>query len=181
MTQMRNFRYWTLMFVGLAITGVVVACSGPAEPTRGPLPTVVAASNPTPTPTMTLFEADDGAVQFTYHMAHNGSQQTGTLTLTQIGETTEMLIKLSPAARVPQPVTIRRGTCENPTGFVRDLDTVVGGVLRQNFQDMPIGEFAMGNMTVVVSPEFGSLRGVAACAEIPRLERPDLPGWEEMP
>ena len=169
------------MIVGLVVSAGVAACSGSVEPTRGPLPTVATVSNPTPTPTMTLFEADDGAVQFTYHMSHNGSQQTGTLTLTQIGQTTEMLIKLSPAARVPQPVTLRRGTCENPTGFVRDLDSVVGGVLRQNFKDMPIGKFAMGNMIVIVSPEFGSLRGVAACAEIPRIERPDLPGWEDRP
>ena len=174
---MRNPRYLPLLGATMIAAALFAACSSSGSPTRGPLPTVERAANPTPTPTMTLVEAEDGAIQMKLHMSRNGSQQAGTLSLTQVGMTTEMLITLAPAAPVGQPVTMRRGTCESPTGYIRDLDAVVGGVMRQTFEDMPIGAFAMGDITVIVAPGYGSLGAVAACAEVPRLDRPDLPGF----
>ena len=177
---MRNPRYLPLLVAMMGAAALIAACTASARPTTGPLPTVERAANPTATPTMTLIEGDDGAVQMKLHMSQDGRQQVGTLTLTQLGLATEMLITLSPAGAVGQPVTLRRGTCEAPSGFVRDLDAVVGGVMRQTFDDMPIGRFAMGDLTVIVAPGYGSLGAVAACGEIPRLERPDLPGFSTL-
>lgn len=178
---MRNHRYWPLLATTFLVAIGIAACTSSGPSASVALATVELSANPTATPTMTLTERDDGALQISLHMSRNGSQQSGTLTLTQVGIATDVAIRLAPVPMVGQPVTLRRGTCENPVGYIRDLDPVVGGIMNQRLEDMPIGRFAMGDLTVVVGPSYGSLGAVSACAEIPRLERPDLPGFRTQP
>ena len=173
--------YFAFVSLALAATLGIGACSGKAQPTPSPLATVPITQNPTATPTMTVIEAADGGVQFKFHMSQNGSQQAGTMTLTQIGDVTQMVIELNPASPVGQAVSMLQGTCANPTGYVRDLDAVVGGVMKEKFLDFPIGMFARGNLTILVYPGIGTFGTPAACAEIPDLNRPDLPGYKPNP
>ena len=146
------------------------ACSGDsATATPAVLYTVEPSSDPTPTPQPTIVVAEDGAIQFVVHMSYNGSPQVGTATFTQLGTTIDVRVRLSPSIAV-QTMVLRHGDCDNPTGYVRDLDPLIGGVSNQEIRNMSMADLTSGDMVLVVSRRTASFAEVASCGEFPVIE-----------
>jgi len=68
-------------------------------------------------------------------------------------------------------MVLRRGTCENITGYVRDLDPLIGGVSSQEIRDMGISALIEGDMVLVIGRGATSFNDVAACADMPVIDR----------
>lgn len=164
--KIRIFSISILAIVAMAL----MSCSDESPtPTPASLGTVEVSANPTETPEPEIVIADDGGIQFVLNMAQNGSPQTGTATFTQIGTTIDLRVRLSPSVPV-QMMVLRRGTCENITGYVRDLDPVIGGVSTQEIRDMGISAVTQGDMVLVVGRGATSFNDVAACADLPVID-----------
>ncbi len=159
-----------VVFATLLLSGVI-ACSsgGAAEPTAPPIPPATAAANPTPTPEATLEVAPDGARVLRLHLAKNGSSQTGTAVITQVGNGIEVAIAVAPAAPFGQPVEIRRGSCPEGGEFFEQLDSLVGGTMSRLLDKRHIDTLTTGGYTIVVHEGFASLGTIVACADIPML------------
>lgn len=161
-----------ISFSLLAIAAMAFASCSDESPTPTPasLGTVEVSANPTQTPEPEIVIADDGGIQFVLNMARNGSPQTGTATFTQLGSSIDLRVRLSPSAPV-QMMVLRRGTCENITGYVRDLDPLIGGVSSQEIRDMGISALIEGDMVLVIGRGATSFNDVAACADMPVIDR----------
>lgn len=164
-----RIRLYALVLVA-ALTAATVACSGnsaPSAPAGIVLVDPVAEPSATPEAVVTSFE---GKVQeFEVNLASNGSPQLGTAVFTRKNDYANVAIRLRPGVAA-QSVTLRRGTCPNPEGFLRTLNLAVGGVMRQEMRDMPFEDLLKGNMTLVVNTDDESFNEFAACADLPKVE-----------
>jgi hypothetical protein len=167
-------RLLTLRAAGLlllaAIAAPSMACSGgDVTPTPARIVNGEPVANPTATPEATVVVSADGAVQFMVNVALDGSPQSGTAIFTQIGDTIDVRISLTPAVRA-QAVSILRGKCPNPTGFYRHLDPVIGGFSSQTMEGVPMSELASGGLTLVIDSGSSRVNDFVGCADLPDLD-----------
>ncbi len=120
------------------LTGAVIACSLMAltacqseeTPTAAPVPTsttaaAATATTPPPSPSST----PTGQVIVTLRgLGDATAAQTGSATLTPMGEKTRVIIDVKPgAAGVEQPIHVHSGPCDRLGGIVHSLNNVVNG------------------------------------------------------
>ncbi len=154
-----------------AVLGVAAAaCSGGGS---SPTPTGIELTDPVPNPTATpvaIVTSFEGEVrEFEINMAANGSPQQGTAVFTRRNDFAHIEVKVIPGGPA-QSVTLRRGTCPNPEGFVESLDLMIGGIMRQELRDMPFDDLLAGDLTLVVNPNTSSFNVITACGDLPRAE-----------
>lgn len=150
-----------------SIAASAVACSG-ADPT--PTPGGVILTTPLPNPTATpepVVTSENGVVQkFEVNLALNGSPQQGTAVFTRKNDFFDVEIKMRPGVRA-QVAVLRRGKCPDATGFVHEMDLLIGGIMRQEVRDLSFDDLLKGNLTLVVSTNDRGFTTLAACGELP--------------
>jgi hypothetical protein len=163
-----------MTFFGLlvltCIAGVGIACGGASPtPTPASIPLTTPAPNPTATPEAAITSTDDQLMEIQLNLAAKGSPQQGTAVITRLGDSVKVRIRLEPAVKA-QMVTLRYGTCQEPTGFKDTLRPVIGGVMTQDIRDLGMEELTTTGLTLVVSVDDTNYNSIAACAELPQVD-----------
>jgi hypothetical protein len=98
--------------------------------------------------------------------AMNGSEESGTVTLTPKGDKTVVVIELANGPKLPQPAHFHLGTCEkyNPH-HEYNLEGVVEGKSTTTL-DAPIAKLVGGDMVVNVHKSVVDIATIASCAVI---------------
>jgi hypothetical protein len=99
--------------------------------------------------------------------AQNGSGETGTATLTQVGADVKVVIALKGApATTPQPAHIHDGTCASLKGVAYALSNVVGGASTTTVKGVTIDKLLGGTYAVNVHESAANLGKYVACGNI---------------
>jgi hypothetical protein len=98
----------------------------------------------------------------------SGSGQSGTATLTAVGNQTRITIQLSnPPAGTPQPAHIHPGTCANLNPQPQyPLNNVVNGT-SETVVDVPLANLLTGNFAINVHKSGQEVAVYVACGDIP--------------
>jgi hypothetical protein len=148
---------------------MLAACSGEKPtPTPRSVATVEPSTDPTPTPTPQVVVGDDSRVQLTVYLSSNGSQQTGTAQFTQMDGFIELRVNANNSVPVQQ-MSLRKGECPDFGEFERDLEPLIGGVSIQEIRGYSFDTLTRGGVMLIVSARSGTLRPIAACADLPTL------------
>ena len=99
--------------------------------------------------------------------AQNGSGESGTATLTQMGSDVEVAISLKGAPlSTPQPAHIHDGTCANIKGVVYPLTNVVNGKSKTIVRNVTVGKLLAGTYAINVHESTANLGKYVACGAI---------------
>lgn len=157
-----------LSAVVAAVTGAACSsASAPAPPSGIVLGTPV--PDPTATPQAVVTSFEGRVMEFEVNLAANGSPQQGTAVFTRQGAATGIEVRLQPGVRA-QLVTLRRGRCPFPEGFVQTLDVVIGGVMRQTLRNRGFDDLLAGDLTLAISKDDDTFQSIAACGDLPEVE-----------
>ena len=97
----------------------------------------------------------------------NGSGETGTATLTQMGADVQVVIALKGApATTPQPVHIHEGTCANLKGVAYALTNVVDGKSTSTVSGVTIDQLVGGTYAINVHESASNLGKYVACGNV---------------
>jgi hypothetical protein len=100
----------------------------------------------------------------------NGSGQSGTATLTAVGdEQTRIVMELSNPPAVPQPAHVHPGPCDDLGDPVAGLTNVVGG-RSQTTVPLSFGELRRGDLVVHAHKSEKEYSISVACAPIPEAD-----------
>ncbi len=153
-----------------AFAGAAAACSsGGGTPTPVAVVLTSPVANPTATPEAMVTTVEGEITAFEVNLSKNGSPQQGTAVFSRKGELTHVEIKVRPGVPA-QSVTLRRGLCPAPVGFVEELDTAIGGVMRQEIRSLGWDELLMGGLAIVLSTGKNNQSIFSVCTEMPKLE-----------
>jgi len=99
--------------------------------------------------------------------AQNGSGESGTAMLTQMGSDVKVEIALTGApATTPQPAHIHDGTCANLKGVVYPLTNVVDGKSTTTVKDVTIDKLLGGTYAINVHESAANLGKYVSCGNI---------------
>lgn len=99
--------------------------------------------------------------------AENGSGESGTATLTQMGSDVKVVVSLKGApATTPQPAHIHDGTCADIKGVAYPLTNVVGGSSTTTVKDVTIDKLVGGTYAINVHESTANLGKYVACGNI---------------
>jgi Cu/Zn superoxide dismutase len=98
--------------------------------------------------------------------AQNGSGETGTATLTQVGTDVKVVIALKGAPATAQPAHIHDGTCAAIKGVAYPLSSVVGGASTTTVKGVTIDKLLAGTYAINVHESAADLGKYVACANI---------------
>jgi hypothetical protein len=97
----------------------------------------------------------------------NGSGESGTATLTQVGSDVKVVIALKGApATTPQPAHIHDGTCANLKGVVYPLTNVVNGASTTTVKGVTIDKLLGGTYAINVHESAADLGKYVACGNV---------------
>jgi hypothetical protein len=107
----------------------------------------------------------EGAVTVTL-AEQNGSGQSGTATLTPVGESqTTVVIELSNPPADPQPAHVHSGTCAELGDVVYPLTNVEGGASETTL-DVALTELQSGGLAINAHESEANIQNYIACGEI---------------
>ena len=110
--------------------------------------------------------ATPGTLTIALH-AENGSGESGTATLTQMGNDLKVVIALKGApATTPQPAHIHDGTCANIKGIAYALHNVVNGSSTTTVMNANLGKLLAGAYAINVHESAANLGKYVACGNI---------------
>lgn len=99
--------------------------------------------------------------------AQNGSSESGTATLTQVGPDVTVVISLKGApTTTPQPAHIHDGTCANLKGVAYALTNIVGGASTTTVSGVTIDKLVGGTYAINVHESAANLGKYVACGDI---------------
>lgn len=99
--------------------------------------------------------------------AQNGSGESGTATLTQMGADLKVVIALKGApATTPQPAHIHDGTCADLKGVVYPLSNVVAGASTTTVKGVTIDKLLGGTYAINVHESAANIGKYVACGGI---------------
>jgi hypothetical protein len=98
--------------------------------------------------------------------AQNGSGESGTATLTQMGADVKVVIALKGAPATAQPAHIHDGTCASLKGVVYPLSNVVGGASTTTVKGLTIDKLLGGTYAINVHESAADLAKYVACGNI---------------
>ncbi|MGA8099286.1 MAG: hypothetical protein WB810_11585 [Candidatus Cybelea sp.] len=97
----------------------------------------------------------------------NGSGESGTATLTQVGDDVQVVIALKgEPATTPQPVHIHTGTCAKLGGVVYPLTDVVNGESTSTVKGVTIDKLLTATHAINVHESAAALDKYVACGNI---------------
>jgi sarcosine oxidase gamma subunit len=96
----------------------------------------------------------------------NGSGESGTATLTQVGPDVSVVIALKGAPATPQPAHIHSGTCSDLGGVANPLTNVVGGASTTLVKGTTIDALLANPMAINVHESAANLGKYVACGNI---------------
>jgi len=97
----------------------------------------------------------------------NGSGESGTATLTQMGADVKVVLAIKGApATTPQPAHIHDGTCADLKGVVYPLSNVVNGSSTTTVKGVTIDKLLDGKYAINVHESAANIGKYVACGEI---------------
>ena len=96
----------------------------------------------------------------------NGSGESGTATLTQVGSDVKVVISLKGAPDTAQPAHIHDGTCAKPGAVYKALADVVKGSSTKVLTDVTIDKLVDGTYSINVHESASNLGKYVACGNI---------------
>lgn len=98
--------------------------------------------------------------------AQNGSGETGSATLTQVGADLKVDIALKGAPASAQPAHVHDGTCADLKGVVYPLTSVTGGTSTSTLKGVTIDQLLKGTYAINVHQSTADLGKYVACGNI---------------
>ncbi|MGB8965134.1 MAG: hypothetical protein WCB99_05795 [Candidatus Cybelea sp.] len=98
--------------------------------------------------------------------AQNGSGETGTATLTQVGSDVQVVIALKGAPTTAQPAHIHNGVCSDLGGVVHPLSNVVNGSSTTTVKGVTIDGLLKQTSAINVHESAANLGKYVACGNI---------------
>jgi hypothetical protein len=96
----------------------------------------------------------------------NGSGESGTATLTQIGGDVQVVIALKSALATPQPAHIHSGVCSDLGGVANALTNIVGGKSTTLVKGTTIDQLLANPHAINVHESAANLGKYVACGDI---------------
>jgi Cu/Zn superoxide dismutase len=96
----------------------------------------------------------------------NGSGESGTATLTQMGSDVKVVITLKGAPATAQPAHIHDGTCAKLGGVANPLTSVTGGTSTTTVKGLTIDKLLAGTFAINVHESASNLGKYVACGNI---------------
>lgn len=96
----------------------------------------------------------------------NGSGESGSATLTQVGGDVQVVVALDGAPATAQPMHIHTGTCSNIGGVVYPLTSVTGGKSTTTVKGVTIAALLAKPMAINVHQSAAELQKYVACGNI---------------
>jgi Cu/Zn superoxide dismutase len=98
--------------------------------------------------------------------AQNGSGETGTATLTQVGSDVQVVIALKGAPTTAQPAHIHNGVCSDLGGVVHPLSNVVNGSSTTTVKGVTIDGLLKQTSAINVHESADNISKYVACGNI---------------
>jgi hypothetical protein len=99
--------------------------------------------------------------------AQNGSRESGTATMTQIGNDVRVIIALTSAtATAPRAANIRTGTCAKPGTIAYPLANVVNGASTTTLKGVTIYKLLSAAHAISVNESTANSAGFGACGNM---------------
>lgn len=133
--------------------------------------------------TAVAFAADPAPMNVTVTMgAQNGSNETGTATLTQRGNDVQVSVDLQNAPAAPQPAHIHPGTCAklNPAPKY-PLSNVVNGKSMTTLKNVKLSDLTSGGFAINVHKSASDLATYVSCGDISAVQPSASPAATMMP
>lgn len=96
----------------------------------------------------------------------NGSGESGTATLTQMGSDVKVVVSLKGAPATAQPAHIHDGTCDKLGGVANALTSITGGASTTTVKDLTIDKLLAGTYAINVHESSANLGKYVACGNI---------------
>jgi Cu/Zn superoxide dismutase len=98
--------------------------------------------------------------------AQNGSGETGTATLTQVGSDVQVVIALKGAPTTAQPAHIHSGACSDLGGVTHPLTNVVNGSSTSTVKGLTIDQLLKQTSAINVHESADNLGKYVSCGDI---------------
>lgn len=144
---MKSAGYSIMIAAVIAATGVAAVAQSPAPPAAAPA----------------------GAAVTVVLAPQNGSGESGTAALSQVGPDVVVITKLAGGGTAAQPIHIHNGTCATLDPAPKyPLTTVQNGASTTTLKDMKLSQLETGAYAINVHKSTDDLKTYVSCGNIPK-------------